>query len=259
MSINIAVLVKQIPDPTQPGSLDDNFRFVREGKIVLDESDLYGVEMALQLRDKAGGGNVVAVSMAPEGESTGVRTALQMGADTAVVVSDPALANSHSLATAKVLNAAIDKVGDIDLVIGGTESSDGYAGTVPAQIAALRKVSALTFATSVDLDSDKVTIKRQSNEGIDVVSASLPAVVSVTAGVVEPRYPNFKDIMAAKSKPVEVVSLSDLNIDPSSLNIDGQQVIYRGEAEQRTSGEKITDADAAPGKIIEVLEQAGVL
>ena len=259
MTINIAVLVKQIPDPTQPGSLDENFRFVREGKIVLDDADLYGVEMALQLRDKAGGGTVVAISMAPDGESTGVRTALQMGADTATVVSDSALANSHSLATAKVLNAAIEKIGNIDLVIGGTESSDGYAGTVPAQIAALRKVSALTFATSVDLDGDKITIKRQSNEGIDVVSATLPAVVSVTAGVVEPRYPNFKDIMAAKSKPVDVVSLADLGVDPASLSIEEQKVFSVEAAAQRTSGEKITDVDSAPDKIVEFLEEAGVL
>lgn len=259
MTINIAVLVKQIPDPSQVGALGSDFRFVRQGKIVLDDADLYGVEMALQLRDKAGGGNVIAVSMTPEGESSGVRTALQMGADTAIVVSDPALANSHSLATAKVLNAAIERDANIDLVIGGTESSDGYAGTVPAQIAALRNVSALTFATSVDIDGTTLTIKRQSNDGIDVVSASLPAVVSVTAGVVEPRYPNFKDIMAAKSKPVEVLSLSDLGIDAGSLNVDSQEVVAVDDAVVRTSGEKISDVDSAPDKIIEFLESAGVL
>lgn len=257
--MNIVVLVKQIPDPSVVGSMDSSFRYVRVGKIVLDDADLYGVEMALQLRDAAGSGTVSVVSMVPGGEVTGVRTALAMGADSAVIVSDDALTNAHALATAKVLNAAIDKTGDVDLVIAGTESSDGYTGTIPAQIAALRGVSALTFATSVTHEGDAIVIKRQSNEGTDVVRATLPAVISVTAGVVEPRYPNFKGIMAAKSKPAEVVSLSDLGIDAASLNIDSQKVTDVSDAPGRESGVKITDVDIAADKIVEFLETAGVL
>ncbi len=259
MPVNIAVLVKQIPDPSEVGSLDSDFRFVRTGKIVLDEADLFGVEMALQLRDSAGGGEVSVVSMVPGGEVTGVRTALAMGADKAVVVSDDALANSHALATAKVLNAAIDRVGNVDLVIAGTESSDGYTGTIPAQIAALRNACALTFATSVELNDKTVTIKRQSNEGIDVVSASLPAVVSVTAGVVEPRYPNFKGIMDAKNKPAETVSLSDLGIDGASLDIGSQKVTALADAPGRESGVKISDVDTAADTIVEFLETVGAI
>ena len=110
MSINIAVLAKQIPDPSITGTLDSDFRYDREGKIVLDEADLYGVEVALGLVQTSGGGKVTIISMAPNGETSGVRTALAMGADEAIVVSDEALQNSHSLATAKVLNAAIDKI-----------------------------------------------------------------------------------------------------------------------------------------------------
>lgn len=259
MAIKIAVLTKQIPDPAQPGALGSDFRYVRTGKIVLDESDLYGVEVALQLKDAAGGGEVVAISMAPGAEVTGVRTALAMGADSGVVVSDDALADSHSLATAKVLNAAIDRIGNVDLVIAGTESSDGYAGTVPAHIAALRDVSALTFATTIELNGDNITIKRQSNEGTDVVSASLPAVVSVTAGVVEPRYPNFKGIMEAKNKPVDIVSLADLGVDLASLAIDHQKVIRVDDAPSRESGVVINDESVAAVKIVEFLESAGVV
>lgn len=259
MAITIAVLAKQIPDPTLEPALDSDFRYKREGKIVLDDADLYGVEVALQIRDAAGGGEVHIVSMAPNGEVSGVRTALAMGADSAVVVSDDQLANAHSLATAKVLSRAIDSLGEVDLVIAGTESTDGYAGTVPAQIAALRDVSALTFATSIEYDNGAITIRRQSNEGIDVVQASLPAVVSVTAGVVEPRYPNFKGIMEAKNKPVNTVSLSDLDIDISSLSIDAQKVVALDDAPARESGEKISDVDVAVEKIVERLESAGVI
>ena len=259
MSITIAVLVKQIPDPAVLGSLDADFRYVRTGKIVLDDADLYGVEVALQLRDAAGGGDVFVVSMAPGGEATGVRTALAMGADRAVIVSDDALKNAHALATAKVLNAAIDSVGTVDLVIAGTESSDGYSGTLPAHIAALRDVSALTFATHVTCEGNTVTIKRQSNDGIDEVTADLPAVVSVTAGVVEPRYPNFKGIMAAKSKPADVVTLSDLGVDPAFLAIDSQKVIGVDDAPGRASGVKFDDVENAADKIVEFLESIGAL
>lgn len=259
MSINIAVLVKQIPDPSVEGKLNSDFRFDRSGKIVLDEADLYGVEVALGLIESAGGGKVTVVSMAPNEEVVGVRTALAMGADDAVVISDEALANSHALATAKVLNAAIDSLGDIDLVIAGTESSDGYTGTIPAQIGALRKISALTFATSIKLNGSEIEINRQSNEGIDTVKATLPAVVSVTAGVVEPRYPNFKGIMAAKSKPVSFKSLSDLGISIDDLDISQQKVINVEEAPGRAAGEKIDDPTLAADKIIQYLESAGVL
>lgn len=259
MPVNIAVLVKQIPDPSEAGSLDSQFRIVRTGKIVLDDADLYGVEVALQLRDAAGGGEVSVVSMVPGGEVTGVRTALAMGADKAVIVSDDALANAHALATAKVLNAAINRTGDIDLVIAGTESSDGYTGTIPAQIAALRNVSALTFATSVELNDSTITIKRQSNEGVDVVSATLPSVVSVTAGVVEPRYPNFKGIMDAKNKPAETVSLADLGIDGGTLDIGSQKVTALDDAPGRASGVKIDDVDIAADKIVEFLESVGAI
>ena len=259
MGINIAVLVKQIPDPSVVGSLDSSFRYVRDGKIVLDEADLYGVEVALQIRDASGGGQVSVISMVPKGEVTGVRTALAMGADNAFVISDEALANSNALSTAKVVNSVIDKIGDVDLIIAGTESSDGYAGTLPAQIAALRDISALTFATSIDLQGRSVIIKRQSNEGIDVVSADLPCVVSVTAGVVEPRYPNFKGIMAAKSKPLEIYTLNDLDVDSSKLGIENQIVTDVQDAPGRQSGEKIDDVEIAADKIIEYLESAGVL
>src|SRR5213082_4319275 len=114
--MNIAVCVKQIPDPAVPGALDADHTLKREGKLVLDESDSYGVEMALQLVDAAGGGEVTLISMAPNSETSGLRTALAMGAAKAILVSDPALAGSDALATAKVLGAAVKRA-EADLVL----------------------------------------------------------------------------------------------------------------------------------------------
>ena len=135
--MNVVVCVKQIPDPAMPGSLDADHTLNRDGKLILDESDSYGVEMALQLVDAAGGGEVTLVSMAPNNEVSGLRTALAMGAAKAILVSDPALAGSDALSTAKVLAKAIERAGEVDLVLAATESSDGYTGTVPAQVGEL--------------------------------------------------------------------------------------------------------------------------
>src|ERR671932_1712598 len=108
--MNVAVCVKQIPDPATPGKLDpSDHTMVREGKLILDDSDAYGVEMALQLVQSAGGGEVKLVSMAPNGEVSGLRTALAMGASSAVLVSDDALKGADALTTAKVLAAAIKR------------------------------------------------------------------------------------------------------------------------------------------------------
>src|SRR3954465_3860690 len=145
-SMNIAVCVKQIPDPAEPGALNADHTLKRDGKLILDESDSYGVEMALQLVDKAGGGEVTLVSMAPNSETSGLRTALAMGAAKAVLVSDEALKGAGALDSAKVLAAAIKRVEGGDLILAATESSDGYTGTVPEQIAAVLELPSITFA-----------------------------------------------------------------------------------------------------------------
>src|SRR6186997_1027952 len=116
--MNVIVCVKQIPDPAVPGELDPSTNTLRrDGKLILDDSDSYGVEMALQLVDKAGGGEVSLVSMAPNGEVSGLRTALAMGAAQGVLVSDPALQGSDALTTAKVIAAAVQRLGSADLLI----------------------------------------------------------------------------------------------------------------------------------------------
>ena len=156
--MNVVVCVKQIPDPADPGSLDPTTKTLkRDGKLILDESDSYGVEMALQLVDKAGGGEVTLVSMAPNGETSGLRTALAMGAASATLVSDPALLGTDALGTAKVLAKVIEE-SNPDLVLAATESSDGYTGTVPEQLAALLGRPSITFAKSVEI-ADARTVR----------------------------------------------------------------------------------------------------
>ncbi len=258
--MNVIVCVKQIPDPAQPGELDPSDNTLkREGKLILDESDSYGVEMALQLVDAAGGGEVSIVSMAPNGEVSGMRTALAMGAAKGVLVSDAELAGSDALTTAKVLAAAAQKLGEADLIIAGTESSDGYTGTVPEQMAEVMGLPSITFAKSVTVEGGTVKVNRQTEAGYDEVECPTPAVVSVTAGVVEPRYPSFKGIMAAKSKPVDTVTAADLGVTAVGWAGAGQQIVDVAQAPAREAGEVVEDDGEAHLKIIEFLEGLKVI
>lgn len=259
--MKVAVCVKQIPDPADPGALDPSTKTLkRDMKLILDESDSYGVEMALQLVDAAGGGEVTLVSMAPNNEVNGLRTALAMGADKAILVSDDALAGSDALGTAKVLAAAIARA-EPDLVLAATESSDGYTGTVPEQIAELMGLPSVTFAKSIETTDSGVNVQRQTEAGYDDVSCPMPCLVSVTAGVVEPRYPSFKGIMAAKSKPVDEVTIADLGIDAGSVGWAGagQEIIAVEEAPAREAGEIIEDEGEAYQRIVAFLEELKVV
>ena len=257
----MAVCVKQIPDPATPGRLDPaTSTLVRDSRLILDESDSFGVEMGLQLVDGAGGGEVVLVSMAPRGETGGLRTALAMGADRAVLVSDDALLGSDALATARVLAAAIGREG-ADLVLAATESTDGYTGTTPAQLAELLGLPSVTFARRVEVVGGELRVQRQTEAGHDEVTCPLPALVTVTAGVVEPRYPSFKGIMAAKTKPIEVLTVADLGLSPDQVGWAGarQQIVEVAPSEERQAGDVVEDQGDAHQAVIRFLEQVKVL
>ncbi len=254
--MKIAVCVKQIPDPATPYELDPDTHFVvRPDDQVLDDTDRYGVEIGLRLAEAAGDGSTVTlVSMSPAGNLQGIRQALAMGADRAVVIDDDTLRGADSLLTAKVLAAALRRE-ETDLVIAGTESTDGYSGVVPQQVAELLGVPSLTFAREVEVDGETLRIHRQTQAGYDVVETSLPAVLSVTSGVVEPRYPTFKGIMDAKRKPIDTLSCGDLGIVPAV-----QQEIRSVEpVPARQAGEIVEDDGEAYLRILALLEQVKVI
>jgi electron transfer flavoprotein beta subunit len=257
--MNVVVCVKQIPDPTAPQSLDASHNLDRSGKLILDEADTYGVEMALQLVDTAGSGEVTVVSMGSANDVAGLRNALAMGAAKAVIVSDDTLRGTDALGTAKVLAAVIRRVNP-DLVLCATESSDGYTGTTPVQIAELLSWPSITFAKSVTVEGSSLKVDRQTESGYDEVTSPLPCVVTVTAGVVEPRYATFKGIMAAKSKPVEILSVADLGLS-ADVGAAGarQQITAVLTAESRQAGEKHVDDGDGAEKIVAFLESIKVL
>ncbi|HEY7469378.1 MAG TPA: electron transfer flavoprotein subunit beta/FixA family protein [Acidimicrobiia bacterium] len=252
--MKVVVCVKQIPDPATPYRLEEgNNWLIRPEEQILDDTDRYGVEMGLQLAQSEGG-TVTLVSMGPAGNGQGIRQALAMGADKAVLIEDDSLRGSDALTTARVLSAAIRDEG-FDLVIAGTESTDGYSGVVPQMIAELLEIPALTYATKVEVGDGTMTIHRQTAAGYDVVTAPLPALVSVTAGVVEPRYPTFKGIMDAKKKPVDTHSMSGVGAERAPE----QLVLSVTAAPERSGGTKIEDDGEAHIAIVSLLAERKVI
>jgi electron transfer flavoprotein beta subunit len=252
--MNITVCTKFVPNPTGTPELGPDNRLIRDaGDGALDPGDEYGLELALQLVE-ASGGEVTVVSMGPEEALAGVQRALAMGAHKGVLVSDPVLLGADALVTARVLAAAIERTG-ADLVVAGAESTDGYTGTVPVTVAELLGIASVTAVRKLEADGDAFRVERQTEGGYDVLRAPTPSLITVTAGATEPRYPSLKGIMAAKSKPVETLTVRDLGVSDVAAT---QSVAAVTDAQAKAGGE-IVSGDEAVARIADLLAEAKVI
>jgi electron transfer flavoprotein beta subunit len=218
--LRIVVLTKPVPDPASAGErLGPDGRLDRAAvPAVINGNDEYALEAALKLIEAAGEGEVTLLSMAPASAPETMRKALAMGATRGVLVTDPALEGSCAVSTTDVLARALATL-EFDLAIAGVDTSDGQAGVVPAGIAAKNRLPYLSYAARIEPDSaaGTVRVRRISPTGYDVLEASMPALISGTQALGEPRYPSLKGIMAARSKEIRTVSLADLGLDPSTV------------------------------------------
>jgi electron transfer flavoprotein beta subunit len=203
------------------------------------------VEAALQLKETHDGSEVTVLTMGPDRATEAIRKALSMGADKAVHLTDDALRGSCAIQTARALAKVIDTAlpDGYDLVLAGNEASDGRSAAVPAMVADLLGVPALTHAREITVDGSAVTVRRETDDGITVLAAELPAVVSVGEKINEPRYPSFKGIMAAKKKPVSTLGLADAGIDPSEVGLAHatSSVTSAQPKPPKSAGEKVAD------------------
>ncbi|MEV4512433.1 electron transfer flavoprotein subunit beta/FixA family protein [Dactylosporangium sp. NPDC049525] len=253
--MKIVVLVKQVPDSGADRNLrsDDNTVDRASASNVINEMDEYAIEEALRLQE-AHGGEVVILTVGPERATESIRKALSMGPDSAVHVVDDALHGSCAVATSKVLAAAIAQQ-RADLVICGAESTDGRVQVMPHMIAERLGIAALTGARKLTVEGASLTIERQTDEGFEVVTAATPALVSVWDTINDPRYPSFKGIMAAKKKPLQTLSLGDLNIAAGEVGFDGATsiVVEHTKRPPRQAGNKIDAGDDGGTKLVEYL------
>ena len=259
--MNIVVCGKVIPASSVTIEIDPNTkRMVRKGvPHELDPAAASAVEEALRLTEKHGG-TVTLVTMGISDATIGIRNALAMGVTSAVHILDDALAGSDTLGTAKILAAAVKKQ-PFDLVICATESSDSYSGIVPGQIAHFLGVPPMTFAKEISIDGDRITIKRQSENGYDLVESSLPVLVAVSSGINEPRYPQLKGIMAAKKKEIKVYTAADLELPPEQVGEKGarEKVLSVGRPPKRQAGKVVTDEGEGGKQIADFLAEIKVI
>jgi electron transfer flavoprotein beta subunit len=259
--LNVVVCGKVIPTSTTIIELDPNTkRMVRKGvPHELDPMAASAVEEGLRLIEKHGG-TVTLVTMGTSDATIGIRNALAMGATSAVHILDDAVAGSDTLATAKLLAAAIKKQ-PFDLVLCATESGDSYSGIVHGQIARLLGVPPLTFAKEITVNGDQVAIKRQSESGYDVVESKLPVLIACSSGINEPRYPQLKGIMAAKKKEIKIYSCADLGLAPNEVGEKGarEKVLAIGRPPKREAGKVVVDEGEGGKQIADFLAEIKVI
>jgi electron transfer flavoprotein beta subunit len=253
--VNVVVCIKQVPDSwaekqLRPGDLTLD----RDGvDAVLNDLDEYAVEAALQLVELHGG-EVTVLSMGPERAADAIRKALSMGADAGVHVCDDALHGSDALATSAVLAKALAEL-TWDLVLLGSESTDARMSVIPAMLAERLGVAQLTYATTVTMEGGSVTVERATETGVEVLRARVPAVVSIAEKANEPRYPSFKNIMAAKRKPITTLTLATLGIDAGSVGsaAAGSLVVDAAKRPPKPPGVIITDTGDGGHQLVEYL------
>jgi electron transfer flavoprotein beta subunit len=254
--MKIVVLVKHVPDATADRTFSDadhtTDRIGVDG--LLSELDEYAVEEALTIAE-AGDSEVVVLTMGPEQAADALRKGLQMGAASAVHVLDDALHGSDAVATSLVLEKAIRKVGDVDLILTGMASTDGGMSVVPAMLGERLGLPHVGFVGELTVADGTVTGRRDGDAASETIEAGLPAVVSVTDQINEPRYPSFKGIMAAKKKPFETWSLADLDIDPGQVGLGAAWSVVEAVTKRppRSAGEVVADEGDGGVKLAEFL------
>src|ERR1700742_3730751 len=253
--VNIVVTVKQVPDPYAEKKLDpsDMTTDRKSGDNVMNEMDEYGVEEALRIKE-AHGGEVTSLTMGPEKAVEAIRKALSMGADKAVHLSDDSLHGSDAIQTSAAL-AGVIKTLDADIVGVSTEASDARGGVMGALLAEQLGLPQLTMARKVTVDPDakKITIERQTEDGYMTAEAAMPAVVGVVEKINEPRYPSFKGIMAAKKKPLTVLSAAYAGVTSAGSEAAATAVDGAEPRPPKAAGQIVKDEGDGGVKVAEFL------
>jgi electron transfer flavoprotein beta subunit len=253
--MKIAVCVKAVPDAATGRRLDPaTKRLDRGGELTLSDYDTHPVEEALKLKDAAGDGEVVVVSMGPEKAMDALRKALAMGADRAVLVSDPALEGADLVGTSKALAGALEKEG-ADLVLFGQQSADGDGACLWAAVAERLRQPTISQVSELTVADGSVTGKRQTEFGYDTIRAPLPAVVAVSDAINEPRYPSLKGIMGAKRKPQDMLAAGDVGGAEDARTT----VVALNPPPPRGESRKVEDDGNAADAIVEFLAEKRLL
>ena len=223
--MKIIVCVKQVPDSAATMSVENGKVSWGDAPLVINPWDEYAVEAALRLTEEQGG-DVVALSLGNENAKEAIKHALAMGCSEAILVNDPAMAGADTQAVARVLAAAIQKIGDADLVVFGKQAIDSDVGATPSMVARLLGWPALTLVSQIsDVSGSSLKVERAMEEGRQQVDATLPAVLSIVKDYGEPRYPSFIGIRKASRAAVPEWTSADLGIEAPASQVFWPEVM----------------------------------
>jgi electron transfer flavoprotein beta subunit len=253
--MNIVVLMKQVPDTEAVRTLNSADNTVDRGSVepVINYIDEFAIEEGLRLKETHGG-EVTILTVGPEQATVSIRKALSMGADKAMHVSDEAIHGSCAIQTANVIAKALGTI-DYDVVLAGSEATDSRSSIVPALMAEILDRPQLSNARKVTIENGSASIERPTEDGYQVVTGELPAVISVVEKTNEPRYPSFKGIMAAKNKPITTLTTADLGLGPDEVGLANAttRVLSFEVAPPRAAGQIIPDEGDGALKIVDFL------
>ena len=258
--MKIVMCMKETPSTTAEKRFGADMRLERRKEdAIINPFDEYTIEEGLRQQEKVGGETIV-LCMGPATATDTIRKALAMGADRGVLVTDPALAGSDAVATARVLAAALQKI-EFDLALFGSAAADSYGGIVPSAVAEFLGLPLLSFATKLEVDGASAKIERQAEVGYNVVQAPTPALVSVMKSINEPRYPSMKGIMQSKKKPIDTMSLADLGIDASKVGAaaSGEQALSAEKIAAERKGELYIGSEGGAERVVAFLVEQKVL
>lgn len=259
--MKIAVFVKQVPDSAAKVSVESGVVNWGDSPLVINPWDEYAVEAALALAEKHGG-EVTAFSLDGESAKEALKHALAMGCAGATLISDPALAAPDATATARVLAAAVQKLGGVDLAIFGKQAIDSDTGLTPAMTARVLGWPALTLVAVVaqlDAAAKTIRVERGIEEGRQIVEGKLPAVLSIVKDFGEPRYPSFMGIRKASKAEIPTWTLADLGISAPEAKISWPEI--SSPPKRDVTNEIITgaSADEIAAKLADKIIAEGVL
>ncbi len=261
--MNFVVCIKQVPETTEVRVDPKTNALIREGvKSIVNPFDENAIEAALQLKE-AHGGKVTVITMGPPQAEEALRQALAMGADEAILLTDPASRGSDTLATSYTLAQMVRKTGDFDLILCGKQAIDGDTGQVGPGLAERLGIPQITFAIGLEIGdgkpatrpAGKLRARRVLDDFFEIVEVKLPALVTVVKQINEPRYPGMRNVLKAKRAQITRWSLADLDADPTQAGFDGSPttVIKVWPPEKRGGGQKL---EGSVDEMVETLAEA---
>jgi len=258
--MKIVVCIKQVPDTTDVKIDPETHTLMREGvESVTNPFDMYAIEEAIRLRERMGG-TVTAVSMGPPQAEVSLREAISMGVNDAVLLSDRAFAGSDTWATSYTLAQAVKKIGDVDIVLFGKQASDGDTAQVGPGVATHLDLPQITYVRKVeDISEDKIVAERLLESGYEVISSSLPCVITVVKEINEPRLPSLRGKMAARKAEIAVWGAADIDAVPENIGLEGSptKVMDVFAPKARAGGEILEgEPDEMVAKLIENIKDA---